>query len=165
MKNFLKLLFFGVSSGPEVRLVHPLKEQEKHVGVGFNFTFLLFATFGGLPLFFKGLWKWGLLMLALSAVDQYLQILSMKQMTDAMTLADLFKFGDDPFETVLTVLNIVLSFVLGFKGNQWAAHNLFAKGWRFADPASREAAKACAKWKLSRHYLTIGPVGKTPHLH
>lgn len=160
MKNFLKLVLFGISSSPEVRLVFPETQDERTVGTGFNFTFFLFSSLGGLPLFFKGLWKWGLFMLVLTIVDQYVSIQEMAKVTHVMTASDFFKLSENPLQNVLTLANVFFSFLLGFKGNEWAAKRLFKKGWRFFDPASKQAQKACDKWHLSRRYLSLKE--KTP---
>lgn len=153
MKDLLKLIFFGISKGESVELVLPETQDVLRVKIGFNTVFFLFAGLGGLPLFFKGLWKWGLVMFALTAYGQYLQVCLMRRMADTMTYADLFNITDNPQETAVNVLMILFSILLGVKGNGWVAQNLFKKGWRFAHPESKQAVRACRKWHLPRTYL------------
>ena len=159
MKDLFKLIFFGISKGESVELVLPDTQDVLHVKIGFNTVFFLFAGVGGLPLFFKGLWKWGAAMLALSAYGQYLQIQLMRQMANAFTYADLFNITDNPRETAVNVLTVVFSVLLGVKGNAWTAQNLFKKGWRFAHPESKQAVRACRKWHLPRTYLKLPNAG------
>lgn len=155
MKDFLKLIFFGISKGESVELVLPDEDEVVHVKVGFNTVFFLFAGFGGLPLFFKGLWKWGLIMLGLTVYGQYLQLQMMQRLANTFSYADLFNIADNPLETSVNIASLALSVLLGIKGNGWVAQRLFKKGWRFAHPESKQALRACRKWKVSKRYLKI----------
>ena len=157
MKDFLKLIFFGISKAPSVTLVLPKTGDTLHVKTGFNTVFFLFSGLGGLPLFFKGLWEWGLIMLGLTIYNQYLQLQLMRQMADAFSYVDLFNIQDNPTETLTNVFSLVLSVLLGVKGNGWVAKRLFKKGWRFEKPESKAAENACKKWHLSKYYLHVKP--------
>lgn len=154
MKAFLKFIFFGISKGPGVEVFNPETDERLALRVGFNMQFFLFSSLLGIPLFLKGMWKWGLFMFAVSYMDFYFRYQKMKALYNAMNYRQLEVLDvDSPAEGLIAALMIVCSVLLGIKGNEWRGKELLKKGWRFVNPEHEMAKKAVKKWKLSRHYL------------
>lgn len=92
----------------EYVLVHPLTGEIRSIKNGFSWTCLLWSWFFGIPLFIRKLYIWGVVMIVL-------------------------QFSSFPDESgVIGLVMLVLSVVLGFKGNEWAVKRYLAKGWTLA---------------------------------
>ena len=154
MKDFLKLIFFGIVKTPKLEMFRPDTGEKKQMAFGFNLQILLIGGFFGLPVFFKRLWGWAWLMFCLSTAQFVSFYLRVKQLLSATTPEEYYAFQEsDPIDSAAGVLLLVCAVLLAFKGNEWAVKRLVKKGWRFtdvSDPAVRAAAK---KWKISKHYL------------
>lgn len=158
MKDFLKLIFFGISKGPGVEIYNPETDERMALRIGFNIPFFLFSGLYGIPLFLKGMWKWGLLLLGLSVTGDCFRFQKMQQLANVTSFADMLGFNpDNPAETAVTVSVLILSVVLGIKGNEWRGREMLSKGWRFVDPQHAMARMAVRKWRLSKHYLKSKP--------
>ena len=147
MKDLLKFLFFGISKGPGVEMKHPDHDDPLILRIGFNWQFLLLSGFFGLPLFFKGLWKWGLLMFAYSLISNYYFFINM---SDAVNFRPLTYPQSERYSLIVTVL---FSFFFGFKGNEMAAKKAFRDGWRLKDPESPMARRASKEWSFVANAL------------
>jgi hypothetical protein len=113
----------------------------KEINVGFSWILFLFASVLGLPLFFRRLYVWGGVFLALWIV--YAVVPAMLPLEDG--------------QTIVLFLNLVflgLQIWLGMKGNEMTAKNLLENGWEFTDPNSDPVNYAKLKWGLAQ----------TPHL-
>lgn len=154
MKDFLKLIFFGISNSPRLEMISPENDETKQMPFGFNFQFLVFSGLFGLPLFFKRMWGWAWLMFSLSTVQFYLFIKHLSEILSAMKVQDYYALPqNDSADAALTFLLFLLAVLLAVKGNEWAVRGLLKKGWRFAHPDQDIVKKAAAKWKLSKHDL------------
>ena len=161
MKDFLKLIFFGVTKSPKLEMINPATGEKMDMTMGFNLQILLLGSFFGLPLFRKRLWwqAWGLF--ALSTVQVAFYYMHITAVLSATTIAEYeaaMRQTDNPIENIVGYALIAAVVLLSVKGNQWAVERLLKKGWRFknvSDPLVKEAAK---KWKLSKRYLQ--PAGK-----
>lgn len=154
MKDFLKLIFFGISKGSGAEIVLPETGERDVLRIGFNFQFLLFSGLFGLPLFFKGMWKWAWTMFALCSAEYYISFQKMKQAVQITTYKDLFAFNPaSNFEDFIGLITLILAVVLGFKGNEWRAKKMLKAGWRFVNPDAPMSQKAAKTWKLSIHYM------------
>ena len=162
MKDFLKLIFFGVTKSPKLHLFNPNTGEKVEMATGFNLQILLLGSFFGLPLFFKRLWFWAWALFCLSTVQFFFAYHKIQQILAATTVAEyetIMQQTADPIDTVIGYLLIAAVVLLSFKGNQWAVERLLKKGWRFenvSDPLVRDAVK---KWKISKHYLTTAADG------
>jgi hypothetical protein len=113
---------------------NPRTGQIKEVKVGWSWTLFFFAGVLGFPLFLRKLNAWGLLFLALWAVNALCQCL----MTDpVMKSAALLGYG---------AILIALKVWIAKRGNQLTAENYLDSGWEFVDPQSEGAKYAKAKW-------------------
>lgn len=154
MKDFLKLIFFGISKSPKLEMISPDNDETKEMPFGFSLQFLLFSNLFGLPLFFKRMWGWAWLMFFLSTAQFYLFFMRLSAILSAMKVQDYYAVPEsDPMDTVLTLALFVLAVLLAFKGNEWAVKGLLKKGWRFVKPDQEIVKKAAIKWKLSKHDL------------
>lgn len=154
LKDFFKLIFFGISKGPGAEITLPETGERDVLRIGFNIQFLLFSGLFGLPLFFKGMWKWAWTMFALSSWEYYLSFQKMKEAVEITTLADLFSFDPmNEFSDVIGLVTLILAVVLGFKGNEWRARKMFRAGWRFVDPEAAMSKKAAKTWRFPAYYL------------
>lgn len=154
MKNFLKLIFFGISNSPKLEMVNPANGEKKQMPFGFNVQFLVFSNLFGLPLFFKRMWGWAWLMFFLSTAQFWLFFKRLSAILSAMKVQDYYALPQsDPADTALTSVLFVLAVLLAVKGNEWAVKGLLKKGWRFVQPDQEAVKKAAAKWKLSKHDL------------
>lgn len=155
MKDFLKLIFFGVVKTPKLEMFNPVNGERKSVSSNsFDLTVLLVGGFFGLPLFFKRLWGWAWLMFALTTVQLLSFYEKLKQVLNAATPEDYYAFtesslADDAAGAALLVLSVLLS----FKANKWAVERLLKKGWRFERPEDKAVVAAVKKWHISKHCL------------
>ncbi len=95
----------------EYVLVHPLTGEIRSIKNGFSWTCLLWSWFFGIPLFIRKLYIWGVVMIVLQF--SYIS-------------------GEDGSNAFMGLVILVLSVVLGFKGNEWAVKGYLAKGWTLA---------------------------------
>lgn len=154
IKNFLKLIFFGISKGPGAEIVLPETGDRDVLRIGFNFQFLLFSGLFGLPLFLKGMWKWAWTMFALCSLEYYMSFQKMKQAVQITSYADLLSFDPlNDFSDVIGTVTLILAVILGFKGNEWRARKMLRAGWCFVNPEAPMSQKAAKTWKLSIHYM------------
>ena len=154
MKDFLKLIFFGIVKTPKLEMFQPSTGEKKQMASGFDLQILLVGGFFGLPVFFKRLWGWAWLMFCLSTAQFVSFYLHVKQLLSATTPEEFYAFQEsDPIDSAAGILLLLCAVLLAFKGNEWAVKRLLKKGWRFtnvSDPAVQAAVK---KWKISKHYL------------
>lgn len=117
-----------------VALRHAGTGNLRFVGTGWSWSIFLSAGFLGLPLFFRGLALWGVVMLVL----WFLALAGALAVTDA---------GD----TLALLLNLAIAglcLFLGFRGNALSARHFIACGYDFARPDSSEARIAARSWGL-----------------
>ncbi len=154
MKDFLKLIFFGVVKTPKLEMFRPSDGEKKSMAVGFSLQILLVGGFFGLPLFFKRLWGWAWLLFFLCTVQFVSFYLRLKEILSASTPEDYYALREtDPIDSAAGLLLLVFTVLLAFKGNEWAVKRLLKKGWRFSDVSDPSVLAAAKKWKISKHYL------------
>ena len=119
----------------QVMLERPGTGEHKALAVGWNWNFLLFSSFLGVPLFLNGLTLWGALVLMLWGLDWSLPLI----VPDAAGAAIL----------VPAAAIAALSVFLGYRGNGMIARRYLARGYQFAQPRSLEARLAPDPWGLS----------------
>lgn len=155
MKDFLKLIFFGISKSPKLEMFRPATGEKKAMTVGFNWQILLVGGFFGLPLFFKRLWLWAWLMFSLSTFQFVNFYLRMKRILSASTVEEYYalRTQSDPVDTIVSYVLAAFAVLLAFKGNEWAVKRLLKKGWRFKNVSDPQVQTAVKKWKISKHYL------------
>ena len=156
MKDFLKLIFFGISKTPKMELFNPDTGEKKGMTFGFNSQILLLGSFFGLPLFFKRLWGWAWGVFALSSVQLYLFYRHFSSVLSARTVEEYeaaMNKASSPAEDAIGWALIAVLILLSVKANQWAVERLLKKGWRFTNPQDPLVRKAVEKWKISKHYL------------
>jgi hypothetical protein len=117
-----------------VALRHPGTEDLKLVGTGWSWSLFLGAGFLGLPLFFRGLARWGTLMLVLWLVQLALPIAATG--------------NADTAESLLNLAAIGLCVYLGLRGNALSARHFVAYGYELANPDSPEARRAAQSWGI-----------------
>jgi len=161
MKDFLKLIFFGVTKAPKLRLLNPDTGEKIELATGFNLQILLLGSFFGLPLFFKRLWTWAWVLFFLSTAQFFFFYQQIQRVLSATTIAEyeaVMRRAADPVESVIGYLLVAGVVLLSIKGNRWAVESLLKKGWRFeniSDPVVKDTVK---KWRLSKHSLTSSEV-------
>lgn len=118
-----------------VRLTNDRTGDVKRVRAGFDWVLFLFSGFFGIPLFLRGLNKYGLAMLGLALVILFVN------------------FDEDPaldrFFGFLNALSIGAAFAFGFHGGKMTAQHLLENGWSLTDPDDPEATAAMQKWSLA----------------
>lgn len=156
MKDFLKLLFFGVSKAPKMKMYNPDTGEKTEMTFGFNLQMILLGSFFGLPLFFKRLWGWAWGVFALSSVQVYTFYQQFRSVMSARTVEEYeaaMNRAASPAEEAVGWVLIAVLILLSFKANQWAVKRLLKKGWHFENPQDPLVQKAVKKWKISKHYL------------
>ena len=118
-----------------VMLEKPGTGERKALGVGWNWSFLLFSSFLGLPLFLNGLTVWGALVLILWGLDWALPLITPDATATAILVPGAGLAG--------------LSVFLGYRGNGLIARRYLARGYQFASPQSAEARQAARRWGLT----------------
>lgn len=118
-----------------VMLEKPGTGEQKALDVGWNWTFLLFSSVLGLPLFRHGLTPWGALVLILWGLNLAMTLI-VPDATGAATLA--------PGAALAA-----LSLFLGYRGNGMIARRYLALGYQFAKPRSAEARLGAESWGLA----------------
>lgn len=156
MKDFLKLIFFGISKSPKMEMVDPDTGEKLKMTFGFNFQILLLGSFFGLPLFFKRLWGWAWGVFLVSAFQMYMFYGQFRSIMSARTVEEYeaaVNRAASPVEQAVGWALVAVLLLLSVKANQWAVERLLKKGWRFENPSDPLVQKAAKKWKLSKHYL------------
>lgn len=156
MKDFLKLIFFGMTKSPKLKMFNPDTGEKAEMTMGFNLQILLLGSFFGLPLFFKRLWGWAWTLFLLSSVELYSFYTQVQRILSATTVDEYeaaMSRTSDPIESLLSYLLIIFVVVLSVKGNQWAVERLLKKGWRFENPDDATVKEAVKKWKISKYFL------------
>jgi len=118
-----------------VMLEKPGTAEHKALHVGWNWTFFLFSSVFGLPLFRNGLTLWGVLVLILWGLNFALPLI-VPDATGATSLAP---------GAALAALSVFL----GYRGNGLIARRYLALGYQFAKPNSAEAHLAAESWGLA----------------
>lgn len=154
MKDFLKLVFFGIAKTPKMEMFNPDTGEKKKMASGFNLQILLVGGFFGLPVFFKRLWGWAWLMFFLSTVQFVSFYMQVTRLLSATTPEEFYAFQESsPVDTAAGILLLACAVLLAFKGNKWAVERLLNKGWRFSDVSDPAVQAAVKKWKISKHFL------------
>ncbi len=108
----------------------------KTVKVGWSWVLFLFSGILGIPLFFRRLYMWGVLMAALWFANLIgPEVLSDTDEANGLTI-------------LLTVIGVGLAVYFGVKGNELTAKNYLENGWEFANPEDRATEFAKMKWSL-----------------
>jgi hypothetical protein len=115
-----------------VMLEKPGTQERQALDVGWNWSFFLYSSFLGLPLFRKGLTVWGAIVLILWGLDLALPYI----VPDATEVAIL----------VPAAAIAGLSVFLGCRGNAMIARRYLARGYEFVRPESAEARQAARAW-------------------
>lgn len=103
-----------------VQLIEPATEQTKWVKLGWSWTCFLFSSFFGLPLFLRGLTKWGIAVVSLGVVNLF--------------------WGQLPALLLITgPLGLAMTVFFGLKANELTIHQRLRNGWTFADSESEIA--------------------------
>jgi len=99
-----------------VLLENPRTGEARRLRTGFSWTLFLFSGVLGVPLFLRGLHRWGLAFVGLWAIDALVVWLSVGAVR---ALA----------EAALFCAFLGLQFWLGFRGNALTAKTYMARGW------------------------------------
>ncbi len=156
MKDFLKLIFFGVTKSPKLKMFNPDTGEKKEMTAGFNLQILLLGSFFGLPLFYKRLWTWAWGLFILSTVQFFFIYRHFQSILSATTVAEYeaaMQKAADPVEDAIGYLLIAMVVLLAVKADQWAVERLLKKGWRFEDVSDPFVKTTVQKWKISKHFL------------
>ena len=156
MKDFLKLIFFGVTKSPKLKMFNPDTGEKTEMTTGFNLQILLLGGLFGLPLFFKKLWGWAWSLFLLSSAELYFFYAKVQRILSATTVdeyeAAMYQ-PSSPIENAISYSLAVFIVVLSVKGNQWAVERLLKKGWRFENTEDAIVKEAVKKWKISKSFL------------
>ncbi len=117
-----------------IALENPRTGERKQFGVGWSWSFLLFSSCLGIPLFRRGLTVWGSVMLILWCF-QFVAVYVVTSKADGLELG-------------LGLAIVGLSAFLALKGNGLIARKWLARGYDFVNPDSAEARQAMEKWGL-----------------
>lgn len=117
-----------------VALRHPGTGRFRFVGTGWSWPIFLGAGFLGLPLFFRGLALWGVIMVLLWFLDLAVQFATTS--------------SGEALSWLLNLAIVGLCLFLGFRGNALSARHFVACGYDFARPDSSEARIATRSWGL-----------------
>ena len=156
MKDFLKLIFFGVTKSPKLKMVDPDTGEKAEMTIGFNLQILLLGGLFGLPLFFKKLWGWAWGLFLLSAANFFFLYSHFQRILSATTIEEYeaaMQRVSGPAENIIEALLIVIVVLLSVKGNRWAVERLLKKGWRFENTEDALVKDVVRKWNLSKHFL------------
>src|SRR5579863_1269577 len=104
------------SDGESVLLENPETGEVRRVPTGFAWSLFLFSGVLGLPLFWRGLYRWGAVFVVLWAIDG---------------LVAWFAAGHDRLaaEAMVFCAFLALQLWLGFRGNALTAKAYLARGW------------------------------------
>ncbi len=120
----------------KVAMKNPTGGQLKEIKVGWSWTIFFFAWFFGVPLFLRGLYGWGIAMVALLGLMEPLADMAIKSpdLAVLLHLASLVEFG--------------LIIYLSATGNGKSAKARLKRGWTFLDPESDAVKYAKGKWGI-----------------
>jgi hypothetical protein len=125
----------------KIPLKNPNTGEIRQVKVGFSWTLLLFSGFFGIPLFFRGLPGWGLLMLVLS--------LSHPVVAALHPLLGISWTDLGAVQGIIGAIQLALCIYLGFNGNKLTAKDYLREGWTVLDRNSPVAKVAASRWRLA----------------
>ncbi len=120
----------------KITLRHAGTGDFRVVQTGWSWSLFLAGGFLGLPLFFRGVAFWGMVMLVLW---------SLRFVAPLVAAPDA---GDLGLEQVLTIVLTGLCLFFGLKGNAMTAKRYFSLGYEFAEPDALEARVAAQSWGL-----------------
>ena len=156
MKDFLKLIFFGISKSPKLKMFNPDTGEKIEMTAGFNWQVLLLGSFFGLPLFYKRLWGWAWGLFVLSTVQFTFMYQRIQSVLSARTVEEYeaaMQKASDPVDDAVSYLLIAVLVLLAFKADKWAVERLLKKGWHFEDVSDSFVKTTVQKWKISKHFL------------
>jgi len=113
---------------------HPGTGSVKLVESGWSWSLFFGATFLGLPLFFRGLTRWGVIMFTVWAVGIALPFID-HSTTDLAVL-----------QWIMSAVVFGLCVYLGFKGNELSAEHYMACGYERADTRDLEDRVSSRLW-------------------
>ena len=120
----------------KVKLKNPKTGQVKSVELGWSWILFLFGDFFGIPLFFRGLYIWGALVLVILFLD-----IIINRGTDAICVDTLCKSRVSPTGTIFNLIYLGLSIFFGVKGNEMTVRKYIAKDWQVVDLEEDEIVK------------------------
>lgn len=110
---------------------NPQTDEVRHIKLGWSWSLYNFSIVFGLPLFWRGLYLWGGLIVAIWAVV----------LASLALIAD----GEHRFTIAMGAIAVMLGVdtYLAMRGNELTAKRLLQKGWEFAeqDPLTVKIAK------------------------
>jgi hypothetical protein len=109
--------------------------------IGWSWSCFFGSAFIGIPLFRRGLYGWGAVVVALWVIDL---LSSDWSLDEELTLSSLEE--GLALSAVMFLVGTGLSFFFGAKANTLAGRRYLATGWEFARPNSEEAAAARRAW-------------------
>src|SRR6266478_3631779 len=95
--------------------------QIKAMKIGFSWTLLLFACFFGLPLFLRRLYGWGVVFLAILAVNFFVP--SMINVPADRAVVQVF----------ISLIALCMVLFIAIKGNEITAKHYLENGWTFVE--------------------------------
>lgn len=119
----------------DVALRNKATGQIKFHKIGWSWSCFFAAELVGIPLFRRGLYGWGAVIVALWMIDLLSPDLPLEE---GLALS-----------VVLLLLGTVLSLFFGAKANTLAGRRYLATGWEFARPNSEEAETARLTWGVA----------------
>lgn len=127
----------------KVVLKRPRTGELRTLKVGWSWVLFLLSPFFGIPLFLRGLYLLGALMIVVNIASSSL----IKAASEAQSDFLLF-----------SAFAIQLGYLiyLGIKGNERTAKSLLDKGWVFAKPDSLEAQYAASRWAIELAEVSAG---------
>jgi hypothetical protein len=109
-----------------VVLKNPRSGEVKSQKTGWSWTCFFFSTFLGVPLFLRGLYVWGWLMVVIFLIDL---------------------FSYQQLGLGVGIIEIGFSIFFGIKANEMAGKQYLDNGWEFATPDAAELGRAA--WGLT----------------
>jgi hypothetical protein len=125
----------------DVALRNKATGKVKFHKIGWSWSCFFAAGFLGIPLFRRGLYGWGAVVVVLWMIDLLSTDWSLEE---ELTLSSLEE--GLALSAVLLLVGTGLSFFFGAKANTLAGRRYLATGWEFARPNSEEAAAARRAW-------------------
>jgi hypothetical protein len=108
---------------------------KKRVKAGFSWVLFFFSGFLGIPLFLRGLHKYGLVMLAFFLLLFFLGMVN-EEIVEA-------------WSTPIRGLGFGLSGMFGLYGNKFTAQHLLENGWSVTNAEEPATTAALEKWSLA----------------
>jgi hypothetical protein len=138
----------------DVALRNKATGKVKFHQIGWSWSCFFAPEFLGIPLFRRGLYGWGAVVVVLSAIDLLSSDWSLEE---GLTLPSLEE--GLTLSVVLLLVGTGLSFFFGAKANTLAGRRYLATGWEFARPNSEEAAAARRAWGVESAVEDHSPFG------